>query len=334
MLTDYDRRVYTEQLADFLPDKIIDMHAHIWQPGVKRFKKRGGVSWTQLVAPHQTYDDLVETYAALFPDKKVSMAVMGSPSCDLDTVNGYALDCIKKYGAHAYFCTNYDTTPEQIKAALDAGFIGIKPYQNNSPKYIPSNELRIFDFLTYEQLEYMNLIGGTVILHIPRALRLRDPINLHQMMQIDRCYPNAKVVIAHVGRAYVKDDIGDAFALLAKSKNLLFDFSANVYDYAMEQCISTVGTDRVMFGTDMPYVKMRMYRIDDGGSYVNVVPKGLYGDISGDIHMRETDESDITLFVYEELLALRRAAEHLSLTRTDIEKLFYTNASTLLGIKL
>ena len=33
------------------------------------------------------------------------------------------------------------------------GFIGLKPYLNNSPQYIPSNEIRIYDFLTPEHLE-------------------------------------------------------------------------------------------------------------------------------------------------------------------------------------
>ena len=37
-LTDYDKKVYEEKLADFLPDKIIDAHAHVWTDGMKRKK--------------------------------------------------------------------------------------------------------------------------------------------------------------------------------------------------------------------------------------------------------------------------------------------------------
>ncbi len=333
-MTDYDRKVYSEQLSEFLPDKMIDMHTHIWEPGTRKFKQKGCVGWTQIVAPDQTYENLIESYKQLFPDKKVGQILMGSPSCPLDVVNKYVLDCIHKHGCHAYYCTNWDSTPEEIQAALDAGFIGIKPYQNNSPKYIPSKELRIFDFLTHEQLEYMDSIGGIVVLHIPRSLRLRDPINLHQMMEIDKRYPNAKVVIAHLGRAYVEQDLGDAFEILSQSKNLMFDFSANVYDKAMEQCINAVGVDRLMFGTDLPFVKMRMYRINDNGMYINMVPRGLYGDLSDEPNMRETDETDITLFVYEELLAMKRTAEKLKLSRDDIEKLFYKNASAFYNVTL
>ena len=102
----------------------------------------------------------------------------------------------------------------------------------------------------------------------------------------------------------------------------------------MEQCINAVGTKRIMFGSDMPFTKMRMYRIDDNGTYINMVPRGLYGDVSGDKNMRETDETDITTFMYEELLAFRRTVEKLGLSRSDVEDMMYNNASAFYGIKL
>ncbi|HOA85065.1 MAG TPA: amidohydrolase family protein, partial [Bacillota bacterium] len=268
------------------------------------------------------------------PGKKVAKVVFGSPSCRLDVVNSYVLKNIQEHRVRALYCTNWDTTPTEIKKALDAGFVGIKPYLNNSPPYIPAAEVRIFDFLTHEQLKFMDEAGGIVMLHIPRAGRLRDPVNLAQLVEIDKKYPRAKVIVAHVGRAYCPEDIGEAFGVLRNTKNLVFDFSANTLDLAIEKCVEAVGVGRVMFGSDMPYTKMRMYRICEGGNYVNVVPRGLYGDVSGDSHMRETDKTDITLFMYEELLAFRRAAERLGLTRNEINDIMYKNASEYFNIEL
>lgn len=111
-------------------------------------------------------------------------------------------------------------------------------------------------------------------------------------MEIEEKYPNAKVIIAHIGRAYCPEDFGNAFELMAQTKNLLFDFTANTLDRAMVKIIDAVGPDRVMFGSDMPITKMRMYRIVEDGRYINVVPRGLYGDVSYDKNMRETDETD------------------------------------------
>ena len=100
---------------------------------------------------------------------------------------------------------------------------------------------------------------------------------------------------------------------------MMFDFTANTYDYAMIKCLETVGPKRFMFGSDLPILKMKMFRTFENGVYYNNVPRGLYGDVSGDVHMRETDREDITCFMYEELLAFKRAAEALKLSKQDVE---------------
>ena len=333
-VTPYDKKVWEEELRDFLPDKIFDAHMHIWEPGTRKGSQKGCVSWTSIVAPDMTYENMQDTYAKVFPGKQVKQLLMASPLCHLDIENEYALKCAKENGHPALYCTNWDSDEAEIFAALKKGFCGIKPYQNNSPSYIPAAEVRIFDFLTPRQLEFMNSIHGIVILHIPRNLRLRDPINIAQLMEIDEKYPNAKVIVAHVGRAYIPSDVGDSFEVLKNTKNLLFDFSANTSDYAMQKLFESISSDRILFGTDMPFSKMRMYRIEKNGTYVNVVPRGRYGDISNDPHMEESDEENITTFVYEELRAFKKAATAVGYTREDIEKIMYKNAEKLFGIKI
>jgi len=274
------------------------------------------------------------TYGQLFPGKTVTPILMGQPTANLNETNAYTAECGNKSGLPRMFCTSYDTPAEKIREALTSGgFLGIKPYLSNSPEYIPPNEIRIFDFLPHEHLKIANELSKIIILHISRPGRLKDPVNIAQMMEIDGRYPNAKIIIAHVGRAYVKEDIGNAFETLRKSKNLLFDFSANTLDETMVKCIEAVGVKRVMFGSDMPITKMRMYRISEDGIYKNVVPRGLYGNVSGDKNMKETDEKNITVFMYEELLAFRRVAERFHMTKNDISDIFYGNAAELFNIK-
>jgi hypothetical protein len=79
---------------------------------------------------------------------------------------------------------------------------------------------------------------------------------------------------------------------------------------------------------------MRTRRICENGVYVNLVPRGLYGDVSGDKNMREVEGPEaegLTFFMYEELLAFRRAAERVGLTRSDLEDVFYNNAARILS---
>ncbi|MBR6918113.1 MAG: amidohydrolase family protein [Clostridia bacterium] len=336
-VTDYDRRVWEEELCEFLPEKIIDCHVHIYLKEMQREKpeeRKGCVMWPHIVAPELDGADLEESFSKMFPGKKTGAVVMGMPTCRLDEVNEFALSEAKKYSYPALYCTNWDTTKDEIRAAMAKGFAGIKPYLNNCPPYIPESEVRIFDFLTHEHLELMDEVGGIVMLHIPRALRLRDPINLAQMMEIEERYPNAKVIIAHIGRAYAPEDIGNAFEVLKNTENMRFDFTANTLTEAMVRCVEAVGTDRFLFGSDMPITKMRMYRIVENGKYINVVPRGAYGDVSGDSHMRETDEKDLTTFMYEELRGFKRCAQTLSLSKEDVEKIMYKNASDLFGYTL
>ena len=204
-VTEYDRKVWEEELSDFLPDKIIDCHVHIYLKEMQRVnpeERKGCVMWPHIVAPELDGEDLEASYSQMFPGKKVGAVVMGMPTCRLDEVNDFALSEAKRFGYPALYCTNWDTTKDEIRAAMAKGFAGIKPYLNNCPPYIPEPEVRIFDFLTHEHLELMDEVGGIVMLHIPRALRLRDPINLAQMMEIEERYPRAKIIIAHIGRAY------------------------------------------------------------------------------------------------------------------------------------
>jgi predicted TIM-barrel fold metal-dependent hydrolase len=171
------------------------------------------------------------------------------------------------------------------------------------------------------------------MLHIPRSARLRDPVNLADMLEIERRYPNARVIIAHVGRAYCPEDVGDAFAVLAQTQRLLFDISANTNAAVFEQLIRTVGPRRILFGSDLPITRMRMRRICENGNYVNLVPKGLYGDVSDDKHMREVEGEQaeaLSFFLYEEIDAFRRAAQATALTPRDIEDVFYGNAMRLI----
>ena len=176
-------------------------------------------------------------------------------------------------------------------------------------------------------------MGAIMMLHIPRHGRLKDPVNLHQILEIKQEFPHIRLIIAHVGRAYTREDVGGAFELLDQVPDLMYDFSANCCEYAITEVLRHAGPKHVMWGTDMPVERMHMRRIAENGTYVNLVPPGIYGDLSGDVHMREVSEEagkKLTFFAYEELLAFQRACRTLGLTRRDVEDVMYNNAAALI----
>ena len=338
-VTPYDRRIYEEELKDFLPQKILDVHTHVWldkyldhkplAPGeVKRT-----VTWPSLVALDNSIEDLQETYRLMLPGKDVT-ALMFSNSGRSQQANDYVADASRRSGFPALYFSAPEESPEEVERQIrKGGFLGIKGYLSLSPKYIPEAEIRIFDFFPKAQLKKMDELGTIVMLHIPRNGRLKDPVNLAQIMEIKQEFPNIRLIIAHIGRAYTKEDVGNAFETLDQAPDLMYDFCANCCEYAITEVIRHAGVKHVMYGTDMPILRMRTRRIEENGTYINLVPPGLYGDPKQDKHLREVSAEEaekITFFLYEELLAFKRACKTLGLTKQDVEDIMYNNAHDLI----
>ena len=289
---DVDRRFYREKLQHFLPDRIIDVHAHVWRRDFRKAPPTGrAVTWPLRVAEQDPVEDLIETYELLFPGKSVQplmFSFVESHEDDFEAANAYVSRAAQEHGFAALVFASPQWSAQRLEQEIRrGGFLGAKVYLTLSPAGLPVDQIRIFDFLPHHQLEVLNEHGWIVMLHIPRSARLRDPVNLADMLEIDRRYPHAKVIIAHAGRAYCPEDVGDAFAALQETQHLLFDISANTNAAVFEPLIRTVGPRRILFGSDLPITRMRMHRICEKGNYVNLVPKGLYGNVSDDQHMRE-----------------------------------------------
>ena len=337
-IRDVDRRFYEERLRDFLPDNMIDMHTHVW---LDRFcipdDSRAGrtVTWPSRVAVDNSVEDLLDTYRLMFPGKQVTPMMFTTLDVDLDAANAYVSESAAKHRLPALiFSTPEWPADEFERRMIDGRFLGAKSYLSLAPAYLPTAEIRILDFFPPHQLEVLDRHGWIMMLHVPRHGRLRDPVNLAQMIEIERRYPNIQLIIAHVGRAYCPEDVGDAFDVLAESERMHFDFAANTNASVFEQLIRAVGPKRILFGSDLPILRMRMRRICRDGIYVNLVPRGMYGDVSGDKNMGELDGDEaakLTFFMYEEIDAFRLAAEACGLTRDDIESIFHGNAEALIA---
>ena len=335
-----DTMIYQEKLADFLPQNIIDIHTHVWLDRLKT-RTEGDysrvVSWPALGAKENPIEDHIETYRLMFPGKKVTPLIFSNvkPSDNLDEMNGYISSSAAKHRYPGLIYSHPSWGGADLeKRIINGGFSGIKSYLNLAPAYLPRTEIRIYDFFPPHQLEVMDKHRWIVMLHIPRDGRLRDRVNLAQMVEIDTNYPNAQVIIAHVGRAYCLKDVDHAFEILSTTRNLLFDFAANTNAWVFERLIRAVGPKRILFGSDLPILRMRMRRICEDGVYVNLVPPGIYGDVSGDKNMREVpapEAESLTFFMYEELLAFKQAAEKTGLSREDVEDIFYWNSARVLS---
>jgi len=338
---DVDRAVYRETISDFLPARIIDAHTHVWKDehthhDASAFARV--VSWPSRVARDSPVEELIEGYRLLFPGKTVTPLMFSSiyEGDDMEAANAYVSECSAAHRFPALIYAHPTWSAKTLEQGIRKGrFLGAKVYLNLAPAYIPQKEIRIFDFLPPHQLDVLHRNKWVAMLHIPRDGRLGDPVNLAQMLEIEKTWPGVRLIIAHLGRAYCDEDMGTSMETLKATRNMVFDFSANTNDHAFEAALRTFGPERCLFGSDMPITRMRMRRTCESGRYINVVPRGLYGDVSADKNMREVDppEADrLTFFMYEEILAIKRAVDRVGLGRRDVESFFYGNAKRFLGI--
>ncbi len=338
----FDKKFYEEKLKDFLPDTFIDCHTHIWLDEQNHWGEkvsRSGNTWPSMVAKDNSVEDLNETNELLFPGKKVISVLYGEPSTSIDLKrnNEYVAQSAEKYGFPALYLVHPTQSCESIERefAKHPCFKGLKVYLSFAPKYIPNNEIRIYDFLTPEHLALADRHGWVVQLHIARSRRLADPVNYIQLREIEEKYPNLQLIVAHLGRAYADEDVGEALEYLKDTQKTIWDFTANTNETVMRRVLETFGPDRFIYGTDFPIFRMKARRTVENGFYINEIPKGSLGDVSSDAHMREIDgpEADeITFFIYEEIDSCRRACQSLGLTREDVHKIFYKTSARIFGI--
>jgi len=324
---------YKEHLRDFLPDRIIDVHTHSGnnpgrQPGDP--EPTFWPTWVNMGCG-MPVPNLLDAYLKMFPGKEVFPVCF--PSTNRENVNernAYIASELKPYGNS--FWGLLWTLPEWSRDELierveGAGFSGIKSYLS-MVQNVPEEDITIFDYFPHHHLKAAEERGWVVMLHIPRRERLADPVNTAQLIEISETYPKIKLIVAHIGRSYCPRYGIEGIPPLRDYENLLFDFSANTNQLVMELLINKVGPKRILYGSDMPITAMRAKRICEGDEYVNYVRHADWEDNRTRRNVQE--EETYTFFLYEQILAFKKAAVACDLTRTDIEDIFFNNAYRLL----
>jgi uncharacterized protein len=328
-----DMPFYKEHLKDFLPEKIIDVHSHTGNnPGLKPDDPRP-TTWAEWVTlgHGMLVPNLLNAYLKMFPGKEVFPVCF--PICDrndVDERNEYLAKELEQYdNIWGLMWTSPDWSKDELITRMKSTkFKGLKPYPNMIKNPIPDSEVTIFDYLPHSHLEASEELGWIVMLHISRPDRLADPVNIAQLKEISKTYPNIKIIIAHIGRSYCPRHGMIGIPALKDYENLLFDISASTNESVMELLIREVGTKRILFGSDMPITAMRAKRICEGDEYVNYVRHADWKDSRTRRNIEEEDS--YTFMLYEELLSFKNASLACGLTKTDIEDIFYNNAYNLL----
>lgn len=337
--TDVDRAFWQEHLEGWLPRRILDAHTHIAHPRFRlepmtEAKRRQ--YWVNEVLEPIDAATAEHCYRTVFPGREVRCVAFGLPelSYDLDAVNADVQQECARRGWFSLAVVRPQWSQEKVAALLDApGVIGVKPYYSligPSPEstrdlYL---EASIFEFLPHHILEVLDERGAWVTLHVPRAARLGHPENVREVREIRRRYPNVVLVIAHLGRSYTEPHAREALPQFADDPGLYFDSSAVMNPVCHRIALECLGPQRILYGSDNPIFYMRGRRQYDGRNYINRTSHPFH--FNRDREPPEI-EARYTLYMYEDIRAIKTACEELGLTdRRFVEALFHDNAARLI----
>jgi len=152
---------------------------------------------------------------------------------------------------------------------------------------------------------------------------------VREIREIRRRYPNIVLVIAHLGRCYTEPHALEALPQFVDDPGLYFDSSAVLNPACHRVALQHLGPRRILYGSDNPVMYMRGRRQYRERTYINRTNHPFH--FNRDREPAEV-ETRYTLFMYEDLLAIKQACTELGIVaREDIDGIFYSNAARLVA---
>ena len=332
-----DRKVYTDEIKNNIPDKVIDFHVHIWKKeflskDIDPIKKERDPFFNFDVIDEFTFDDFNKISKSLFPDTEYEGLFFGAPfeEVKIDDNNQMIGDEITRRRSAGLFIPRADDNIEYIEDNIKANnFYGFKPYPDLAigKKYRHDQDsVSIMDFITEEQLKLANKYRLIVLLHIPKSNRLRDKKNIEDIINISKSYPGLKLILAHAGRAYCVYDLIDDITKINKLDNVFVDTAVINNWEVIEILLEKLGSEKIIFGSDLPITALRGKNICINNKHYFFTANPYPWSVSN----KNLEEKNITFFLYEEIREIIKAVSKRKSDKKVIENIFYNNAKRLI----
>jgi hypothetical protein len=329
--TDLDRRIWDEELDEFVPRRVFDVHTHIYRwafhtdPAKESGPLRGllGDAFTEA-----SWDLANSVDAMLMPGREVHRLAFPfpfPPPCDFSASNDYLAGQLRHDAQSAgLMLVHPSMTAEHVEVVLDRHrFLGFKPYRFYATSGDAVN-CRLTEFMPEHLIAVADRRGLIIMMHLSKCDAIADPENLADVLRLCDRYPGARWILAHCARSYSAWAIEAAARQLRGLPNVWYDTSSVCESDAMDALYTGVGADRVMYGSDdIPIGVLR-------GKYVAFGRAWSY--LSETNHTMNLSHCDgrMTFTRYEQLRAMRRAATRLGMTRQQNEALFHDTAVGLI----
>jgi hypothetical protein len=327
-----DRRIWEEELEEFVPRRVFDVHTHLyrWDFNLDPAKDTGpykpllGQTWA-----NATWELATACEEVLFPGREVHRLSFPFPfmhPCDFDASNRFVAEqTAGDSQSGALMLVHPGMTAEEVEAAVDRhGFLGLKPYRFYSSTG-DAVHCRMTDFLPEHLIELAGRRGLIIMMHVSKPDAIADRENISDMRRLSDEYPGARWILAHCARSYSAWAIERAAAVLRELPNVWYDTSSVCESDSFDALYSTVGADRVMYGSDdIPIGVLR-------GKYIAFGYAWAYlSETNHSLGLSHCDGT-MTFTRYEQLRAMRRAARRVGMTAGENQALFHDTAAGLIA---
>ncbi|HEY3900924.1 MAG TPA: aminotransferase class III-fold pyridoxal phosphate-dependent enzyme [Chthoniobacter sp.] len=321
-----DRRLLERCLDGFLPERVFDIHSHLFHTG--HFAPG---TCPDFLDENRGYGlkDFDEAMSRWMPGRKVEGLFFGFPRAGNDRpgenawVNEQIAPGVGKTNSRALVLAAPDDDPQEVRRLLESGvFVGIKPYRVYAD--VPdTNEATIESFAPAWMWELCHEHEGVLMLHIMRAGGITDAHNLETIYRLCRRYPHCRLVLAHVARSFNYRHAREGLGALVDLDNVVVDTSAVTQAGAFRAALGLLGPRRVLWGSDYMVSELRGSCVSQGDGFT-----WIYAD--DEAAKKLTIFGRYTLVGIESLLCLREACEDTGMTATDLQDIFCENALRLL----
>ena len=333
ILSENDARML-QKLSAFIPEKIFDIHAHLFETAYLPNIAAPGSIFAECGASanRESYERF---QCPLYPGvKRLRLNLVSAPDGSMsDRSNGH------RARSHAFLIKHLEQNPEDVGEAFvlpddtdqDINSLLAHPHIKGFKCYHlaaasrPTWQAEIEEYLPESAWRAADERRLCITLHMVKDAALADPGNLRYIREKARQYPYARLILAHAARGFAAWTALEGVKRLSDFANITFDVSAVCEPTAIFAVLQAAGSGRVLWGSDFP---VSMFR----GKCISLADTFLWltGSLLEKLGVPEAEKAN--LVGVENLNALMQACDMLQLGRGDVENIFYHNAMRLFGL--
>ncbi len=234
---------------------VIDVHAHL---PAEQVPQTSGFQWSLVSLPDGEIS--IHDVARIFGDSLVDKTIITCRVGGMVAGNRRVAELTQTYPGQFYGYCSVDphfldkSLEEMDYTVKQLGFIGVGEVTPHTLDFdMDSKEIRA-------------IIEKAIELDVPLNLHSSEPPHLQAVAKLAKEYPQAKIIMAHIGGfRFWRDGI----EAVKDCDNVWVDCSAWVLFTmgAFDSAVKILGAERVLFGTDFPLCELNMavYKIRNTG---------------------------------------------------------------------